>query len=326
MDFNFVYGLMAGIGVGGAIGMIYLGHKRGLPNTSLWAAFPFIQGLQWLLQFLWPDGPFITERLELALAFFASFVLLAAALEFNGIIPRPRGKLTAFLSSIMPLFLLFVLPESLLVSIEDVVLFEGFLLVSDPLRFLYGLLIPLMAALAILGTFFLRNRQINVGLLKHDPILTRTTLNLVLLLIVFSLFMGFDYEGGAIGETVFTALRSVALSFIIIMPLVVILSSDLGIETFLMIQDSGMPLFAYNFKSRTDVMDDKTILTAGFVAAITSFSGELSQETNFYTIRSNRLYYAIVRLQNKIYTMQSMLHSKNLESQFFDTCKQISEL
>ncbi|MHA2232257.1 MAG: hypothetical protein ACXAB4_07185, partial [Candidatus Hodarchaeales archaeon] len=48
--------------------------------------------------------------------------------------------------------------------------------------------------------------------------------------------------------------------------------------------------------------------------------------TNFYTIRSNRLYYAIVRLQNKIHTLQSMLHSKDLETHFFDTCKQISEL
>ncbi len=318
---------MAGVGVGGVIGMVYLGYRRGLPNASLWAAFPFIQGLQWLIQFLWPEGPFITERLELAMAFCASFVLLAAALEFNGIVPRPWGKLAALLSSITPLFLLFVLPENLVAGMEDAVLFEGFILVSEPIRFLYGLVIPLLAALALLGTYILRNRQFKAGLLRHDPILARTTLILILLLVVFSCFMGFDYEGGgATGELVFTALRSVALSFIIIMPLVVILSSDLGIETFLMIQDSGMPLFAYNFKSRTDVMDDKIILTAGFVAAITSFSAEVSQKADFYTIRSNRLYYAVVRLQDKIYTLQSMLHSKNLEMQFFDTCKRINEL
>ena len=72
--------------------------------------------------------------------------------------------------------------------------------------------------------------------------------------------------------------------------------------------------------------DDKIILTAGFVAAITSFSKEIAQEENFYAIHSSGLYYAIIKIHDKIYTLQSMHHSKNLETQFLNICKKIDDV
>lgn len=48
-----------------------------------------------------------------------------------------------------------------------------------------------------------------------------------------------------------------------------------------------------------------------------------AQKSGFLSIRSQYLYYSILKTESKLYALQSILYTKNLENQFFDATKQI---
>ncbi|MFX0210147.1 MAG: hypothetical protein ACFFDT_29465, partial [Candidatus Hodarchaeota archaeon] len=252
--------IMTFLMVGATIGILYYGNKRGTPNTVVWAAFPFLRGIHWLIEYIaditeTPENAIFFDRLELALAVCSSCALLAAALEFNGTIPRPWGKLTAGFCAFTPLYFLLILPNEVIYEIEETTLFEGFLFISDPFRFLYGFLLGIVAALGLLLTFIYQNYQ-KEGNNTLDPKLKRITQALVFLLLFFAFFEGLDYEEDPFIEQIFIALRAVSLMVFIIVPVLVILSSELGLKHFLIIEDSGVPLLAYNFETKSEVTDD----------------------------------------------------------------------
>ncbi len=316
--------------VGATIGIFYFGNKRGTPNTVLWAAFPFLRGIHWLVEYIadiseTPGTAIYFDRLELALAVCSSCVLLAASLEFNGTIPRPWGKLTAGFCALTPLYFLLILSDEVIIGIEDTKLFEGFLFISDPFRLLYGFLLPIIAALGLLFTYLYQNYQREEEN-PLDPKLKRITQVLVFLLLFFSLFEGLDYENQLSVEQLFVALRAVSLTLFIIVPVLVILSSDMGLKHFLIIQDSGILLFAYDFETNSETKDNSTVLTAGLLTALISFAKNVSKVGNLLKIHSNNLFYIILKKEDKIYAIQSILYRRDLETQFTETTIKLTEL
>jgi len=85
-------------------------------------------------------------------------------------------------------------------------------------------------------------------------------------------------------------------------------------------------LFGYHFPSRSEVVDETITLTAGFLTALISFSDSLSTSDNLLKIRSQQLFYILVKQQDKIYALQSQLYQNNLESQFFETIRDLTPL
>ena len=150
---------------------------------------------------------------------------------------------------------------------------------------------------------------------------------LAILIFVFSIFNGFDYCEEQEIEIIFISLRAISLAFFIIIPLVVVFTFDLGLQKFLIIEHSGIPLLIYSFESNSITSDETSFLTSGFLTAIMGFSSELThQESGFLSIQSNYLYYIIRKTDTKIYALQSISKNKYLENQFFQVAKQIDSV
>jgi hypothetical protein len=318
-----------------ALGILYYGHKRGTYNVVLWAGFPFIRGLHWLSEYLSDLGDimemseelFIFERLEIIFVFGSTLVLLAACMEFNGLVPNPLGKLAALLASFPLVYYFLLLPEEVIDGIEDTLFFRGFVITSDPNRFLYGFLLPVISAMTILGVYVYRYYQARKGIVTLDKKLKSTALVSASLIFIFSIFEGFDFESAqSVLNDLFIGLRSLTLIVFIVVPVVVILSTDMGLQNFLIIENTGHPLLAYDFKNKAMTTDGKTILMAGFLAAIVSFSRSVSEKDNHFTIRSNNLYYGILKTDTMIYALQSVLYKKTLETHFIKASQKIDNL
>jgi len=321
---------------GTAAGILYLGHKKATPNTILWTLFPLIRGFHWLIEFfadyyeeiLDIEMP-ILDRLEIFTAFCSSIVLLAACIEYNGIIRRHIGKIIVFLGFLIPLYLILTVDFKTLEEIEDIELIKGDIVSTELARFTYGFILPLLSIIAIILTFLYYYYQTTKDRLFYNPKILKTSLILVILIFLFSIFEGFDYfeDQGDI-EAIFEGLRAVTLSFFIILPLIIIISSDLGLQRFFIIEQSGLPIFIYNFQTKESAISEElSFLTSGFLTAIINFSDELStRKGGFLSIRSRYLYYSILKTEGKLYAIQSILYNKNLENAFFSAAKQIDNL
>ena len=312
--------------------IIHIGRKRRAPNTMLWAILPLFRGLEWLIEsfadysaeILSIEPPFITDRLEIVFSFCVSIIILAACLEFNGLIQRPIGKISAILVGITPIILIFILSSSSLEEIESLTMFESLFLTSDPFRFLVGFLIPVFAILILFFSHIYYEYQV-----KHDKFFKDESMKAKVIVISIIIFItafanGFDYESN---EILFVILRGITMTLFIVLPLFVILSTDYGLQKFLVIQDDGIPIFAYDFKTEKEILfEDKTSLIGGFLSAILTFSSEISDNLRkFLTIHSNNLYFFIKKTPTKIYTLQSVIFSKELENKTFDVIQQIND-
>jgi len=70
--------------------------------------------------------------------------------------------------------------------------------------------------------------------------------------------------------------------------------------------------------------EELSLLTSGFLTAIINFSDELSaRKSGFLSIRSQYLYYSLLKTEGKLYALQSILYGKNLERSFFSAVNEI---
>jgi len=316
-----------------SIGILYLGHKKGTPNAILWALFTFSRGLHWLVECvsdyyeeILNEEMFIFSQLELFMAFISSFILLAACIEYNGMIRRSMGKIIAVLSSIFPLAFILSINEETLNEIEDIFIVKGDIVSTELFRFLYGFVLPIISIVALIITFLYYYSQTKKGKIFYNPKFLTTPLILIILISIFSIFEGFDYFEDQELELVFIGLRGISLSLFIVLPLVIVFTYDLGLQKFLIIEHSGLPMLVYSFETKSASTDNLSFLTSGFLTAILGFSEELSQkEDRFLSIQTHYLYYVITKTETKIYALQSILKNKYLENQFFQAAKQIDK-
>ena len=313
--------------------ILYLGHKRETPNIILWTLFPFIRGLHWLVESIaeyydeiLDKELIILDQLELITVFCSSFILLAACLEHNGMIRKPIGKVAILLVSILPIYYLITIDPDTLEEIEDVVIFRWGEMQTDIFRFLYGFILPLIAIMILTGVFFYYYYHTKKGNINFNPKVKESTIVLCILIFLFSIFEGFDYYEDTDIEIIFIGLRAITLSFLVIIPLRVIFSQDLGLQKFLIIKHSGLPLFQYDLINRSVISDydNVSFSSSGFVSAIIGFSEQLAnKETGFLSIQSRYLYYIIVKTKARLYVLQSILSNKKLENQLFKIVEEI---
>ncbi len=316
-----------------SIGVLYLGHKKGTPNTVLWALFIFCWGLHWLAESTSDYYEEILDielllftQLELSTAFISSFILLAACIEYNGMMRRHFGKLIALISSILPLYFIITIDEDTLEKIEKITIVKTDVISTELFRFLYGFVLPVISIIALICTYIYYHYQSRKGKIFNNPKMLKITLILGFIIFIFSIFNGFDYYEEQGLEIVFISFRAITLAFFIIIPLVIVFTFDLGLQKFLIIEHSGVPLLVYSFDTKTDVSDEHSLLTSGFVAAIMGFSTELTHiESGFLSVQSNYLYYIVTKTETKIYALQSILKNKYLENQFFQATKEIDK-
>ena len=198
--------------------------------------------------------------------------------------------------------MLFILNEDAILASEENYLFEDFLLISDPFRFLYGFLILIIATIGLILTHFIYLRETSKGKYPKDEKLQIKMAFMVILIVLTSIFNGFDYEE-SIGEEV---------AFIIMR----------GITT------NGLPIYAFDLRTKSEIRGDNIIiLTSGFLAALTSFSKELSssKSQSTLTISSGNLYYIIFHTDNHIYSLQAGYYNKHLEAKFSQLSQDFEE-
>jgi hypothetical protein len=316
--------------------ILIFGHKRGTPNIIIWSLFPFIRGLHWLVESMaeyydeiLDKEMIILDQLELITAFCSSFILLAACIEHNGMIRKPIGKLAILLVALYPFYLLFTVDEDTLEKIEDVVLFRWGPMETDIFRFLYGFILPLVAIMILAGIFLYYYYHTKKGHINFNPKVRNSTIMISILIFLFSIFEGFDYYEETDLEIIFIGLRGITLAFFVIIPLIVILSQDLGLQKFFLIEHTGVPIFAYNFQEKSIIKleDDISVLTSGFVSAIMSFSGELSErESGFLSVKLRYLNYIVLKTKSKLYALQTILTNRHLKNDFLSTIDKMEVL
>ena len=318
-----------------SIMILVYGNKRGTPNIILWSLFPFVRGLHWLVESIaeyydeiLDKEMIICDQLELITAFCSTFILLAACLEHNGMIRRPIGKLAILLVALYPIYLLFTIDEDTLEEIEDVVFFRWEAMETDIFRFLYGFVLPLISILILISLYIYYYYETKQEKINFNPKVKRSTIIIVILIFIFSIFEGFDYFEETDLEIIFIGLRGITLAFFVAIPLLVIFTQDLGLQKFLIIEHSGLPLFRYDFMRSAQISeeDDASFLASGFVSAIVSFSEQLAnRESGFLSIKSSYLYYIVRKTKSKLYALQSILSNKDLENQFLTAAEKIDD-
>ena len=316
-----------------SIMILVYGNKRGTHNIILWSLFPFIRGLHWLVESIaeyydeiLDKEMIILDQLELITAFCSTFILLAACLEHNGMIRRPIGKIVILLVALYPIYLLFTIDEDTLEEIEDVVFFRWEAMETDIFRFLYGFVLPLISILILISLYIYYYYETKQGKINFNPKVKRSTIIIIILIFIFSIFEGFDYYEETDLEIIFICLRGITLALFAIIPLVVIFSQDLGLQKFLIIEHSGLPLYQYDFMRKGPVSDEDnvTFLASGFLSAILGFSEQLAnKESGFLSIKSSYLYYIVRRTKSRLYALQSILSNKDLENQFLTVAEKI---
>ena len=297
-----------------AIVILHIGNKKAVPNTFLWAIFLMLKGIHEFAKFLEElQVSFIIKRFELFFAISSSFILLAIAIGFNGALSSPIGKLAAIIGITTVSFFIFTLPEDTLLEITYIIFDFGFLQ-SDPIKFFSGFFITILAILALLFTSIYLLWQSKKDLLTIYPNLIHTTIILIVLLSIYSIFEGFNFK-----NEIFITLKALSLFSFIIIPLFFILIKKVSLQKLLVIHEGGIPRLGYNFSSGLFLSFDRNnFLIAGFLAAITSFSKEILKGGITFSIRSNQLYFIITKINGNIYVLQSLHANKNLEKKFLE--------
>lgn len=302
-----------------------LGYKRGVPNTILWSIFPILHGFHEFTEFFIDNFNLIsyTERFEIFFSISGSFILLAASLEYNGVLQRPIGKLSALVGLVTTSYFIFGLPDEIIEDLENTVLVVG-ILQTDLIRFLQGFFLTILAIIAILSTSLYLLRQSKRGITHPDHRLKQTTVVSILLLGLYSLFEGFTWEAG-----IFITLRAISLGLFIIVPMFFILINKIGLQSLIIIDKGGIPLMVYNFTSDDFISFNTTegqriLLASGFLAALTSFSGDILKAGSSMSIRTNKLFFIISKYKSKIYALQTININKNVQKSFDQLTKEAS--
>jgi hypothetical protein len=296
--------------------LYFIGTKRNITGISLWVAAPFIRGLNWFVEFLAEefsklDEVFIIDRIEISLAFLASFSLLGAILVYSKVSNTTQAIRIIAPAAILSVFFMFTFPKTAIVNIEDYTL-ELDPVETEPLRFMYGFLIPFVAFL------ILTNTAIRSQLEEEQ---NSTIMRIIILLFLFSIFEGFDYD-----QDWYQLTRSVILFSILFLPLLVIVTSKIKLERLLLIDKIGLPLFAYSFRLKKSEITDHVMLTSGYITALLGLSEEISEEQSSLSVESGNLFYTVEKTSNGLCMLQSNAVNSDLQNQFQEFVAQVSSV
>lgn len=309
--------------------VIYYGHKRSVPNAVLWAIFPIAHGLHEFADYALDEmaAPFFVERLELFFAIGSSLALVGAIFEFTGALSKPIGKILTISTLIFSFYFITILSEQSIEDISEIVINFG-VLHSEPFRFFYGFFLILFSVIVLLITYFYQIKNSKLKNITLDSNIKTLTVLASVLLIIFGIFEGFEST-----NPIFIEFRAISLALFIIIPLLFIIISKPGLQKLLILNESGMLNYGFHFGKKKDIMRDSSmkeeldqaIMASGFLSALTIYSSQISQGTNFFNIRSGGLYFTLSKIGNTLFALQSIAATKQLDTQFSLFIQKISK-
>lgn len=299
---------MAGVAV------VYLGRRAAVPNAVLWSLFPFFHAGHEFAEFAFEFVPQLVwiERLEIFFAVGSSFALLAAAIEYNGAVSSPAGKISMVVADLFLAYLVAVLPDEGLEALDQASLF--FLgMYTSPARFLQGFVLVFASAMVLLLTYWSLSRKSSKLHLSVDSRLKKTTAFGIVALLFYSTFEGVESSVPA-----FVIFRAVTLALVVVVPLVIVATTKLGLQHLMVVDAGGLPIFAYDFADRKPIdlrgeEGSHLLLVSGFLAAIQSFSSEVLKTGRTIAVTAQNSYFVLHKREKRLYALQSLTYAGHLD-------------
>ncbi len=287
------------------------GRKRGLYNTLAWSLFPILHGFHEFTEYVIINyiPSIFLEKIEIFIAISSSLVLLTAVIEFNGVFSEPVGKVTGLISTIILGALIFIMPDSIFESLEEDII-NYVILQTTLFRFTQGFILIWISIIFLLITDIYAIHLDKQEKFKLPEKVHIASLTLMFALLVYSIFEGFEST-----NSVFVFLRSITLAIVILVPLFVLLTFDIGLQKLLVIDSSGMLIHVHNFKTKGDVEEfsNKDVLSAGFIAAINMYATEVLEKGKAMTVNTRGLYFSLVQVENLLIVTTSRFYTTALE-------------
>ncbi len=296
-----------------------LGTKKKVPNTLLWALFPIFHAFHEFAEYALEElaAPFWVERVEIYVAAAGSLALIAAALEYNGFVQRPLGKITALLTAFVLGYYIFLLPEEIIEDVDHAEFSIG-VMQSNPFRFLYGFILVWITVLIFILNFYNQHLISKQKKLQFEKKKLQFAVLIIVLLAIHSFFEGFESQ-----NDIFIFFRAVSLSLFIIIPILVIINTDFGLDSLLVIDQSGILLWGFDFKHRSSIDAimtgkgfDDALLKAGFLSAVSGFAGNVLKGEETFSIRSNNEYFLLSKVNKFLFALQTKTYTQDFKNSY----------
>ena len=95
---------------------------------------------------------------------------------------------------------------------------------------------------------------------------------------------------------------------------------------------AGQLLYAFDFAKKENILDqvgdevDKAVLTAGFLSALSGFSGQMLNADSSFSIRTGGSYFALVKVEDKLVALQALNYLKSLDQRYTAFAKKVSPM
>lgn len=150
----------------------------------------------------------------------------------------------------------------------------------------------------------------------------------VILLVFFAIFEGFDST-----NRLFIDLRGISLAIFIIVPILFVLTNKPGLQRLLIVSENGELIYGFDFGKKLDLFSDgsesdldNAVMTAGFLAAITGFSGQIAKGNSSFSIKTGGFYFTLIKSGKALFALQSLNPSKALDKNFIIFTQKIDPL
>ena len=302
----------------GGLIILILGLRRGVTNVVIWSLFPILHGFHEYIEFLIDNYnlPIFYQRFEPFFAVCSSFILLAACIEYLGIVNTPYGKIIG-LTGISTIFYFFFFSSDSLFIMIDGATFQIGSIETSYIRLLQGFILPFVSALVVSVSYYLLYKKAKKELIIVNSNITKSVLLLTTGLLIYGVFEGFT-----ISDTI-DLLRGISAILLLLIPLFIVIYSTVGLQN-LMIFDSssGRLIYLHFFQQESKLMAlkekdqnvEKWILTAGVLSAISSLSNTQTSMGEVNRINSDKGTFLIAKTQKYSVALQSQTINKNVES------------
>ena len=293
----------------GGIAIYLVGYSKGVNNALIWALFPILHGIHEYIEFLLDSSliPEFFERFELFFAITSSFVLLMACIEYLGVISSPSGKLIGLSGIGSFIYILFLSSEDTFNAIHNLT-FDWGIVNTEFLRLFYGFILPVICALIVFITYVKLRTEAKKESISMNPKLTQIIALLISGLFIFAIFEGFDSNDIGI------LFRGISAIMLLIIPAFIIVYTRIGLNNLLIFNHTtGKPIFVYNFMLNKNSSDEKWILTAGVLSAISSLSVSETDIGAINQIKSDQGQYILTKVGKFTIAIQTRTSNKILE-------------
>ena len=298
----------------------FVAFAKGVNNAFIWALFPILHGIHEYIEFLLDSKliPDFFERFELFFAITSSFVLLMACIEYLGVINSPNGKYVGLAGIFSFIYILFFSSDNTFNAIHNLT-FDWGIVNTEFLRLFYGFIIPSICAIIIFLTYLKLRKENLKENISVDTNLTRICFLLILGLFIFAFFEGFD------NNDIGVLFRGISAIMLLLIPAIIIIYTRIGLNNLLIFNHTtGRPIFVYNFVKDKKSSEEKWILTAGVLTAISSLSTSETDIGAINQIKSDQGQYILTKTGKYTVAIQTRTSNKVLEKNLLKFKEQVN--